>query len=964
MPLPVGQTIKDRYQITRIISTQGGFGNTYLAYDILHGQAIVIKESKTAADIEQDALLSELRLLLSLDHPRLAKVYDGFFHERQLCVTMQYIPGRDVSTYLVMTGPERRADPPDRPTALRWIIQTLEALAYLHSHGIIHRDVKPSNLRVHTETGGIFLLDFGISHHTDRTLIRAHSPRFSPPEQHDPAGIVTPASDIYAVGATLYMLLTGREPPYRDDHYDKTLRLPTEENQTIPVELENIVLKALCFDPADRYQDAQTMLQELRRLGYAPPVAAEGSPPAEPASVLGGTGARLLTTMTTLTDEHFAEAKVAQEAPPTQPTALPLNEIILGRYHIRSVISERGGFGTTYRAFAIERKQEVVIKVSKTTEDTKQNALLAEREVLSKLKHRRLPAVYDAFFYNSLLCVEMQYIPGRDVTSYLRNEPLDRRTALRWTRQLLEALAYLHKRAIIHCDVKPANLRVNADTGDLFLLDFGISQRHNQLVVRGFSRYYSAPEQRLRNSSITPASDVYAAGAILYAFLTGTPPPEPTGQTEPQLFADGEHQSLPEDLKRIVRKALKADPTERYPQAQAMLADLQRLPYARPALPPMLLWSLLGLGVTLLVVLGLTFTTLIAGRANPSAVAVGTAPAPTGSDAAAPLTAAPTAAPATARAGPTTMLNAGAVLLAPTSRTSAAPTPTRGIATSTPAAYVVRQIEVVGQTDSASIYVGKLPVQLTLLGDGLETVQSVILQPRVPGQRNISLKVLRTQGGRLDLELTSLPQSFRPGGVYDLRLDGQSNRTIVLRDYIRQAHLQGIKLEYRYLAAIRPFPSLSLRNQTIPGPFAVLYPQPDPARKGAYLRNGDLVEILDETTNADFYRVRVSENFDSSLVGTVGWVWAWIVEDRPPAPPVAGAIQMPYNLRGEAQAQVTEWLQQRGVLSASILSDSQNRERIPEVFDRFQAGQVVSSDPAEGAWIMPNSNVVLGVRAP
>ena len=155
-----------------------------------------------------------------------------------------------------------------------------------------------------------------------------------------------------------------------------------------------------------------------------------------------------------------------------------------------------------------------------------------------------------------------------------------------------------------------------------------------------------------------------------------------------------------------------------------------------------------------------------------------------------------------------------------------------------------------------------------------------------------------------------------------------------------------------------------MRNQTIPGPFAVLYPQPDPARKGAYLRNGDLVEILDETTNADFYRVRVSENFDSSLVGTVGWVWAWIVEDRPPAPPVAGAIQMPYNLRGEAQAQVTEWLQQRGVLSASILSDSQNRERIPEVFDRFQAGQVVSSDPAEGAWIMPNSNVVLGVRAP
>ena len=672
MPLPVGQTIKKRYQINRIISTQGGFGNTYLAYDMLHKQDIVIKESKTAADIEQDALLSELRLLLSLDHPRLAKVYDGFFHERQLCVTMQYIPGRDVSTYLVATDPERRADPPDRPTALRWIVQTLEALAYLHSHGIIHCDVKPSNLRVHTETGGIFLLDFGISHHVDRTLIRAYSPPFSPPEQHDPTGIVTPASDIYAVGATLYMLLTGREPPYRDDHYDKTLRLPTEENQTIPVELENIVLKALCFDPADRYQDAQTMLQELRRLGYAPQVAAEVPPPPEPVSV------------------------------PVDPEA--------------------------------------------------------------------------------------------------------------------------------------------------------------------------------------------------------------------------------------------------------------RLPYARPALTPTLLWSLIGLGVTLLVVLGL----IIAGRSN----LVGTTPAPTGSDVAASLTPAPTVAPATARAGPTTILGSGAVLVAPTSRTGTAPTVPGAIVTSTPAAYIVRELEVEGQTDSASLYVGKLPVRLTLLGDGLETIQSVVLQPRTPGQRTITLTVLRTQGGRVDLELTSLPPSFRSGGAYDLRLNEQSNRTIVLRDSIRQAQLQGIKFEYRYLASIRALPSLVVRNQTVPGPFATLYPQPDPAQKGDFLRNGDLVEILDETTNTDFYRVRVSENFDSNVVGTVGWVWAWMVEDRPPAPPVPGAIQMPYNLRHETQGRATEWLVLQGVPSASILSDSQSRERIPEVFDLFQAGQVVSSDPAEGAWIMPNSNVVLGVRAP
>lgn len=174
MALPVGKTIKDRYQVVRVISSQGGFGTTYLALDLKRGQDVVIKESKTASDIEQDALLGELQILQKLDHPRLPKVYDSFFHERQLCIAMQYIHGRDVSSYLVIAGQDRRADPPDRPTALRWIVQTLEALAYLHGRGIVHRDVKPSNLRVHTETGDIFLLDFGISHHTDHALIRAH----------------------------------------------------------------------------------------------------------------------------------------------------------------------------------------------------------------------------------------------------------------------------------------------------------------------------------------------------------------------------------------------------------------------------------------------------------------------------------------------------------------------------------------------------------------------------------------------------------------------------------------------------------------------------------------------------------------------------------------------------------------------------------------------------------------------
>ncbi len=974
MPLPIDKTIKDRYRISRVISTQGGFGNTYLAFDSVRGHDIVIKESKTAGDIEQDALLSELRILLSLDHPRLPKVYDGFFHEGQLCVTMQYIPGRDVSTYLVLSGPDRRAEPPDRPTALRWIVQTLEALAYLHSCNIIHRDVKPSNLRVHTETGDIFLLDFGISHQVERSLIRAHSPRYSPPEQHNPTGLTTPASDIYAVGATLYILLTGLEPPYRDDHYDKTLRLLTEEKQTIPVDLENIVLRAMRFDPDDRYPDAQAMLSDLQRLGYAPRSNAATIPTNDQEELRqpSESAARLVKITTPLTDLDATDGFAGQESTSAQSTLLPINTIINERYHIRSEISKRGGFGTTYRAFAIERKQEVVIKVSKTTEDVRQNSLLAERELLSKLKHRRLPAVYDAFFYNSLLCIEMQYISGRDISSYLRDGPLDRRSALRWTRQILEALAYLHKRAIVHCDVKPSNLRVDTETGDIFLLDFGISQRNNQMVVRGFSRHYSAPEQRTRLGTISPATDIYAVGAILYAFLTGNPPPEPVGQSDVVLFPDKDRDTIPDDLKRIVRKALKVDPTDRYPQAQAMLDDLRRVSYARLAPTSVLLWSLGGIGLAaLLVILIFALNMPVSPRPGASAANSEATPnltadslTPASSPDAVSANSAPTGAPTPAAASRVIVSDA-AILVAPTSH---APTPTALAtpvtpATVTPKLQTVREITVRGQPDSTSIYVGALPVQITLLGEGLDTITSVVLQPKTPGQRTIPLKVLQAQGGRTDIELASLPSSFHTG-EYELLINGQSNRTITLRDYVREARIQGIKAAYRYLAAIRPYPSIRFTNQDIPGPFAMLYLQPDPTTRGGYMRNGDLVEVLDDTSNPDFYRVRVKENFDSHVVGREGWMLAWVVNDTPPAPPEPGAIQISYNIRGELRGKVVEWLIQRGLTANDIVIDTQTRERIPDVFDTFKPDQVVSSDPIEGAWVVPGGKVVLGVRGP
>ncbi len=956
MTIQPGVTLNQRYTIRRTISEQGGFGATYLATDSVERREVVIKVSKTAGDTEQNALLRELQLLKSLEHPRLPRVYDGFFHQGQLCVALQYIPGRDVASYVAPRGPDRRADPPDRPTALRWISQTLEALAYLHERGIVHRDVKPSNLRVHMETGEIFLLDFGLSQPVAQTSIRAHSPRFSPPEQYDPDAGPTPASDVYSVGATLYLLLTGYEPPFRDDRNDRTVRLPSDESQSIPIELEQVVLKAMSYDPADRYPDAQAMLAELRRLGYAWPAATRpvsAPTPPLPSATLPA-----------------ADAPDAGDPLPRGGAAtLPIGHTIKERYQIRELLSAQGGFGTTYRAFDVERGQEVVIKASKTADDSKQDALLEERELLRRLSHERLPRVYDAFFFDGQLCISMEYIRGRDVASYLRQGPPDLPTALRWTRQILEALTYLHAREIVHCDVKPENLRVHHLSGDLYLLDFGISQRHNRMVVRGYTRHFSAPEQRRPGAPVTAAADVYAAGAVLYNLLVGAPPPDRgPDESKPILLPADPTTPVPPDLERIVLKALMPNPADRYPNARAMLEDLRRvrLP-TRSFTPARLVWA--GLTVLLAIGLGLAIVGLTRPPAGPSAPTAGAAaPAIAATPPAAVIaepvvTANPTAEPAVSAPVPASI--PGAATRAGNASTTTPPEPAE-TPTPTPPPFVVQRFEAPVQGDRDFVFVGQLPLQFTLIGDRLTGIRTVTLQP-APASDNrpaIGLIIQRAEPGRLDLRLNRLPNGFR-SGQYNLLLNGLPvDVTLRLQDYLRESRILGIKQEYRHLAAIRPLPSYRFQGQDIPGPFGLLYLRPDESSRGGYLRNGDLLEVLDTTSQPGWYRVRVKQNFDPNLVGYEGWVLAWVVEDTPPAPPAPGAIQVSWNIRGEKVENVIEDLVRRGIPRENIIVDLQDRERIPEVFDRFRANQVVSSEPPEGGWVLPDARVVLGVRAP
>ena len=257
MPLADGQVIQGRYRIIRLLG-QGGFGAVYLAWDHNLDAQVAIKESLGAAPAFESQFRREARLLFDLRHPNLPRVHDIFSIPGQgLYLAMDYIEGEDLADRLLRTG-----KPVSERQALEWTSQVCAALAYLHSQQppVIHRDVKPANIRI-TPAGQAILVDFGIAkehlpgEHTT-TGARALSPGYSPQEQYS-EGATDARSDIYALGATLYHLLTNRKPPESVKRSLGTpLPLPRQFNPAISEETQAVILRAMELLPYRRFQSA------------------------------------------------------------------------------------------------------------------------------------------------------------------------------------------------------------------------------------------------------------------------------------------------------------------------------------------------------------------------------------------------------------------------------------------------------------------------------------------------------------------------------------------------------------------------------------------------------------------------------------------------------------------------------------------------------------------------------------
>ncbi|MCC7355572.1 MAG: serine/threonine protein kinase [Anaerolineae bacterium] len=251
----VGQRI-GKYQIEGLIG-RGGMGIVYRAVDLALQRPVALKLFQAAGGPDlMTRFRREAQIMAALEHPHIVPIYEIGEWQEQPFIVMRLVEGRSLAQIIAQEGPLPLARVAHIAT------QVASALDYAHSRGVVHRDVKPSNVLV-TSGDQAILTDFGIARaqgwgSLTQTGMVMGSPEYMSPEQIT-GHSVGPAADIYALGCVVYQLLTGHAPFERDTpsavlyahehHPPQPLR---QVNPRVPSAVEGIVLQALAKDPARR----------------------------------------------------------------------------------------------------------------------------------------------------------------------------------------------------------------------------------------------------------------------------------------------------------------------------------------------------------------------------------------------------------------------------------------------------------------------------------------------------------------------------------------------------------------------------------------------------------------------------------------------------------------------------------------------------------------------------------------
>ena len=533
------------YRIVRLLG-HGGFGAVYEAEDTSRSsRRVALKETFDADQVR--SFQGEFAILSRLQHAHLPAYFEVFEAGGNGYLVMELVPGQSLEDVL-----NKQGGPLLETQVLGYALQLCDALAYLHSQQppILHRDVKPANVRL-TPEGLIKLVDFGLLKQgtgATQSSRRGLTPAYAPLEQYGGAQRTDARSDLYSLGATLYHLLTGQAPAEATDRVAAAvdpLVAPQQLNPALSAGAARALTRALAVLQKDRYGDARELRQAL--LGMDAPAAAP-APRAMPAAPRPAAAAPL----------------TSPSSPAPTFSALPEGELLAGRrYRVVSVISQtprlnvymvfdrhyrccpQCGSTQTHRdegycagCGRIFEEGVTDYPVYRLKETTDREMLGSEWQIASmKLEHRGIVNIRDAFEGKPYGDLERFYLvsdpdEGQGLATLPRPQPVEK--VLAWGQQLAEALAYLHEHGARHRRIRAENVLVV--DGQAKLANFGQAEHRKNTPPDWF------------------AAEVAELSRMLADLLAG--------------------QNLPPDVTAIVERARSTDPARAYRTAKELGNEL------------------------------------------------------------------------------------------------------------------------------------------------------------------------------------------------------------------------------------------------------------------------------------------------------------------------------------------------------------------------------------------------------
>jgi len=589
-PIQPGMVLGERYEILKRLG-EGGMGAVYKARDRELERLVALKIIRPDLAGNPEILKrfkQELILARQVTHKNVIRIFDLAMADGRKFITMDYVEGRDLKSVLVEHG---RLQAEEAVPIIQQVCRGLEAA---HSEGVVHRDLKPQNIMVDAD-GRVWVMDFGLARSMEtagitRTGALMGTPDYMSPEQAR-GEKVDARSDLFSLGIIFYELLTGRLPFHADTLMATLLKRVQEKaippavlNPDIPAHINRVVMKCLEADVARRYQAIGEILADL----------------AGETSQTGASAAQL------------SAVSLATIGPGAQ---------FGPRYRIDSVIGE-GGMGKVYKAYDKDLDRTVALKVVRAELAGDANSMQRfkqELQLASRISHRNILRIHDLGDVGGMKFISMAYVDGKDLHDLLAESgrlPVDR--VVNIAKQLASALDAAHSEGVVHRDLKPRNVLMDA-TDHVYVSDFGLAksleadtatQMTRAGEVLGTPRYMS-PEQA-ESKPADHRSDIYSYGVILYEMATGEPPF--TGDSTMQVMYQHVTQAprnpklvnpeVPDYLAAVILKCLEKEPLKRYAQAREILNDLEsataptrvvRLRIAETGYPKWLLGSMAAL---------------------------------------------------------------------------------------------------------------------------------------------------------------------------------------------------------------------------------------------------------------------------------------------------------------------------------------------------------------------------------